>query len=358
MTKQNPKISFSTTPVEFGASAQKIKTADLSSEPVGQKRQVVRIPMTVDEEPPVAPGFAETGLMGRRDPSLFASKGRILGVVAVAVGAFVLGLLTVFWFVADGDATPIAATGPTQGSSLAVNKHNPGSVATRAASADLTDVGGAVPSSMKSSVSEQDLVKVALEQLKPRVVAVAPESNLVQSATDSLDVLQPNALRILREGVLAGTYKIEMVEDKGIERLRLRPLSASASSPAMVDTLINAADAGRIDMADALRTPEGKVDTDTMIFSLVQNSLLGDQTSESTNAAHGMSRKVFAASNVGTTVEDGVRVYTVRAGDSLAYISLQFFGVLGAYTRILEANRDTLQSPDKIQVGQRLIIPS
>jgi nucleoid-associated protein YgaU len=71
-----------------------------------------------------------------------------------------------------------------------------------------------------------------------------------------------------------------------------------------------------------------------------------------------MSRKAFAASNAGTTVEDGMRVYTVRAGDSLAYISLQFFGVLNAYTRILEANRDTLQSPDKIQVGQRLIIPS
>jgi hypothetical protein len=358
MTKQNPKISFSTTPVDSGTSAQKIKTTDLSAEPPRQKRQTVRIPMTVDEEPPVAPGFAETGLMGHRDPTLFGSKGRVLGLAAVAIGAFVLGLLTVFWFVADDDPTPLAQIEPAQGTILVVNEQDFRSVETRAASADLTDVGGPVPPTTKASVNEQDLVKVALERLKPRVVAAAPQGNLVQNATDPLDVLQPNTLRILREGVLARTYNIAMVEDKGIERLRLRPLSGSANSPVIVDTLINAADAGRIDMADALRTPEGEVDTDTMIFSLVQNSFLGDQTSESTDAAHEMSRKVFAASNAGTTVEDGMRVYTVRAGDSLAYISLQFFGVLNAYTRILEANRDTLQSPDKIQVGQRLIIPS
>lgn len=51
------------------------------------------------------------------------------------------------------------------------------------------------------------------------------------------------------------------------------------------------------------------------------------------------------------------RHYTVQAGDTLSKISKQFYGTPNQYTKIFEANRDKLQSPDRIQVGQELTIP-
>lgn len=49
--------------------------------------------------------------------------------------------------------------------------------------------------------------------------------------------------------------------------------------------------------------------------------------------------------------------YTVKAGDTLSKISKQFYGDSDEYMRIFYANRDKLNDPDKIQVGQQLTIP-
>lgn len=51
------------------------------------------------------------------------------------------------------------------------------------------------------------------------------------------------------------------------------------------------------------------------------------------------------------------RRYTVQSGDTLSKISKQFYGNANQYMKIFEANRDTLQNPDRIQVGQELKIP-
>ena len=52
------------------------------------------------------------------------------------------------------------------------------------------------------------------------------------------------------------------------------------------------------------------------------------------------------------------RTYTVQAGDSLSKISKQFYGNVNEYMRIFEANRDQLDDPNKIQPGQKLVIPA
>lgn len=49
--------------------------------------------------------------------------------------------------------------------------------------------------------------------------------------------------------------------------------------------------------------------------------------------------------------------YEVKSGDNLSKISKQFYGDANEYMRIFYANRDKLNDPDKIQVGQRLTIP-
>jgi nucleoid-associated protein YgaU len=54
----------------------------------------------------------------------------------------------------------------------------------------------------------------------------------------------------------------------------------------------------------------------------------------------------------------GGQTYTVKSGDNLSKISKQFYGDPNEYMRIFYANRDKLNDPDKIQVGQQLTIPS
>jgi nucleoid-associated protein YgaU len=53
----------------------------------------------------------------------------------------------------------------------------------------------------------------------------------------------------------------------------------------------------------------------------------------------------------------GGQTYEVKSGDNLSKISRQFYGDADEYMRIFYANRDKLNDPDKIQVGQKLVIP-
>ena len=53
----------------------------------------------------------------------------------------------------------------------------------------------------------------------------------------------------------------------------------------------------------------------------------------------------------------GNQTYEVKSGDNLSKISKQFYGDANEYMRIFYANRDKLRDPDKIQVGQQLVIP-
>ena len=52
------------------------------------------------------------------------------------------------------------------------------------------------------------------------------------------------------------------------------------------------------------------------------------------------------------------KMYTVKPGDTLSKISKQFYGNANEYMRIFNANKDKLKDPDKIQVGQELMIPA
>ena len=53
----------------------------------------------------------------------------------------------------------------------------------------------------------------------------------------------------------------------------------------------------------------------------------------------------------------GGQTYEVKSGDNLSKISKQFYGDADEYMRIFYANRDKLNDPDMIQVGQKLVIP-
>jgi len=50
-------------------------------------------------------------------------------------------------------------------------------------------------------------------------------------------------------------------------------------------------------------------------------------------------------------------IYTVQKGDSLSKIAKKYFGDVNQWHKIFDANRNQISDPDKIQVGQKLIIP-
>jgi nucleoid-associated protein YgaU len=68
-------------------------------------------------------------------------------------------------------------------------------------------------------------------------------------------------------------------------------------------------------------------------------------------------RRTMAAA-AGGAQGSGGQSYSVKGGDTLSKISKQFYGDSSEYMRIFYANRDKLNDPDKIQVGQELVIPA
>lgn len=113
-----------------------------------------------------------------------------------------------------------------------------------------------------------------------------------------------------------------------------------------VNSLLNeAAEAGLVAVPQSLVTPEGSVDTKTLIAAIV------DEAAAASDGVRPNARPTTRKLEKSVT-------YTVKYGDSLAAIAYQYYGRTSAYQWIYAANKDSLSSPDKIQAGQTLIIPA
>ncbi len=51
------------------------------------------------------------------------------------------------------------------------------------------------------------------------------------------------------------------------------------------------------------------------------------------------------------------RTYTIQPGDTLSGISQRFYGKASEYSKILDANKDTIPDADKVRAGQTIVIP-
>ncbi len=202
--------------------------------------------------------------------------------------------------------------------------------------------------------------------LQPEASPLAPAPQETQAPSAEAAVLQAEKdaqralglhMRMLKEAVLAGVYTVEARENNGKRQLMLRPINLEISRRFMKNLLRTAEKRGEITFPEGLSTENGEVDLDTMLFNLVQNALIREGTVEGAKAAREMIRRAFEATGTEVSQLTGTQEYIVEPGDSLAYISLKFYGRPGAYRRIFEANRSLLKSPDRIQVGQRLVIP-
>lgn len=291
--------------------------------------------------------------------------GMMGAVTAIAVLTFLLGVMATLKFAQVPDeALPVAETLPEPApkpiarqavAPRPMPESGPPSpqAVTRQQTPDLTS-----PAPASEPEAAPALQAAVLKGLKPeRTVRKLTRDELTLRSLEAQAIVNRNKLRMLREGVLAGVYSVEAHVDNGIRRLVLTTVNAEMTRASMGNLLLEAAAKGELQIPKSLSTANGSIDMDTMLFNLIQTSLMNDGTPEGAEAAIEMSRRAFAKSDAKTRQVKGQRVYVVQPGDSLAYISLQFYGRPNAYDRIFEANRETLKSPDLIRIGQRLIIP-
>lgn len=126
-----------------------------------------------------------------------------------------------------------------------------------------------------------------------------------------------------------------------------------------IDQLVNeAAGRGDVSVPKALVTNEGRVDTSTLLASIVAQARVaagGEIVAPEVTGGEGVEIRLLQG--VGSDRKQA-QFYTVSSGDSLGAIAVKFYGDAGRYSTIYEANRRILSSPDRIRAGQRLVIPT
>ena len=75
-------------------------------------------------------------------------------------------------------------------------------------------------------------------------------------------------------------------------------------------------------------------------------------------AGAALGAKPIGTTPVGTTSATEHRMHDVVSGDTLSALAKRYYGDASKYNKIFEANRDQLNDPDKIKVGQKLKIPT
>ncbi|MGH1367937.1 MAG: LysM peptidoglycan-binding domain-containing protein [Maritimibacter sp.] len=216
---------------------------------------------------------------------------------------------------------------------------------------DLVSEGSAAPADGDADMRDMtSSVLVGLGITPPP--APAPRKADTHSAIREATAL---ALVSLGKGTEIGGAGASPAEIKARVLQSLR----SGDGDAIVDALLHDAVAsGDLAVPSGMITSDGNLDTRALLTSLVQQSM----TSDPALAASEELLDAIADSTSNTrlalsTGKDNTRYYVVEPGDSLAYISMMIYGDAVHYHKIFEANRAQLPAPDKIQVGQRLLIP-
>jgi nucleoid-associated protein YgaU len=190
-------------------------------------------------------------------------------------------------------------------------------------------------------------------------LGVAPGSLAANDGTDGADdplrAMSLDALTGLRN--FTGQPAPAPAQGDPLQKLIAKALMAGQSD-AYIDALLNeAAGRGEIAVPRALVTAEGRVDTHVILSSIVaQATLAVGQEVPAPSVPGGDGVEVRMVQRADKTVEH--MFYTVNSGDSLGAIAVKFYGDISRYTTIYEANRGLLSSPDRLRVGQRLVIPT
>lgn len=135
-------------------------------------------------------------------------------------------------------------------------------------------------------------------------------------------------------------------EETDLANMIAEAISTDQSNAVLRAIITDAIQNNQMTVPRALVNSNGDIDTASLIAALVQFSAEGSATDPGYELPP---QRTFSN---GDTLE-----HLVVQGESLASISLRYYGNTFDYPRIFAANTDKLASPDKIRIGQRLVIP-
>lgn len=181
----------------------------------------------------------------------------------------------------------------------------------------------------------------------------------VEPVTTNSQVLRQSTSEILA-GIEAATGQRSVLQERDTLEAIVIAALRSGTSDEDIDAMVNdAAAAGTVAVPEILVTSDGRVDTHVLLNNIVVQAQIAAGGSApaipdvSPDEVDGMEVRIVQQA----TEAVQARFYTVQRGDSLGAISIKFFGSIEHYEAIFEANRGLLSSPDRIRVGQRLVIP-
>lgn len=217
---------------------------------------------------------------------------------------------------------------------------------------------GLVQTPHRVDVARPDTDDTRLSDMTNNVLAELGFAGLETVTTNSQ--AQRQSTSDILAGIEAATGQKSILEEHDtLEEIVVAALRAGESDE-NIDHIVNTvAASGDVAVPEILVTSDGRVDTFVLLNNIVTQAQIAaggpapsipDVTPDNTAV---MEVRIIRRA----TDEIEARFYTVQRGDSLSAISIKFYGVIGQYATIFDANRGLLSSPDHIRVGQRLVIP-
>ncbi len=293
-------------------------------------------------------------------------------VFALFAFAVVLCMLIIFRPFSGGDdvaqdrlGTPAAPTAPDVEVTRAASTDD-ASLLAEAALANVAAVtpaaAPATPAPVLEAPRRQEVARpqtddTSLNDMTQNVLAELGFAGVEPVETTGRQQLETTA--DILAGIQAATGQSAPVpERQTLESLVVAALQAGRSDED-IDALVNgAALTGTVAVPEILVTSEGRVDTHVLLSNIItQAQIAAGNTPQVPPATPentaGLEVRVVQRANE----EVQARFYTVQPGDSLGAIAITFYGRSDMYDHIFQANRQILSSPDRIRIGQRLVIP-
>lgn len=214
-----------------------------------------------------------------------------------------------------------------------------------------------------AAIEQQRQIKTdntTLQETSAAVLAALGVQNETSTIGDGTAFQDMTANILVGIGGATGKAPVATKPKTGLQSLVAAALK-EGQSDAYIDALVNeAAISGSVSVPTMLVTSDGKVDTATLLASIVADAqALGGAPAAAipeVPSGDGTGVEVRVVQRADETKQ--YRFYTVSSGDSLGSIAIKFYGSVQHYPKIFDANRQILSSPDRIQAGQRLRIPA
>lgn len=291
-----------------------------------------------------------------------------LGIIVVMM-AFITGAPGKLWSliagpsveVAEAPMVPEAPAGLEPAEVVAKAPLNPAPVAAAEAESSAANaLAAAQPAAVANGALSKPVVRGGTAGLDQTTSAILAELSILPKSEISTEEAQMQAMSA------AALNGLRSVRGKQADTTAtLETLVASAlkegQTDAAIDAIVNeAAGKGEISVPSALVTSDGKVDTAVLLANLVTKAQVAAGKQQEVNPADvvaggdGVEVRLVSKANGDL---DSHQFYTVLPGDSLGAIAAKFYGDAAYFPTIFDANRALLASPDKLNVGQRLVIP-